>query len=239
MQLSGLHRRHPVPTFINHIPKEFEITPLSPSQSPEMFGPTGIAVAAGPLYTNAIMGQAPSAVERENIRKASSTIFREDSILVEEESIDVSRPDSFSIHCDYTDQAPYSTDRDDEMMTSTSHLRLPKDNASHDLAFFLRTTGPSAPHRRPSKIDHPKRAVAVPKNAFKFFRRQKRSDTWTGSQDKSVTVDISNANSPADYRRFSGVLHDEGGLLNKMPEGVEQRETSYGMSSGISLPSLY
>lgn len=170
MQLSGLHRRHPAPTFINHTPKEFESTPLSPSQSPEMFGPTGIAVGAGPLYTNAIMGQAPSAIERENLRKASSTILREDSILIEEEPGEVSRPDSWSMHYSCSNQAPYVSGKDDNMLTQTSFLTLPRDNASHDLAFFLKTTGPTAPHRRPSKIEHPRRAVVTPKNALRFLK---------------------------------------------------------------------
>lgn len=133
-----------------------------------------MAVGAGPLYTNAIMGQAPSAVERENVRKASSTILREDSILIEEESSDVSRPDSWSLNCDDTSQAPYTIGKDDKMMTSTSLLTLPRENASHELAWFLKNTGPTAPHRRPREISQPKRAVAAPKNAFRFLKLGRR-----------------------------------------------------------------
>ncbi|KAK4548282.1 hypothetical protein LTR36_010152 [Oleoguttula mirabilis] len=197
MQLSGLHRRHPAPAFINHTPKEFEITPLSPSQSPEMFGHTGLAVGAGPLYTNAIMGQAPSAVERENLRKASSTILREDSIHIEEESGEASRPDSWSMHYDCTNQAPIKA-------------------ASHDLAFFLRTTGPTASHRRPSKNEHPRRALA--ENALRFLKKaQKRPTTPV------ITA----------HDKLNGVLRDEGGLLEEIVEepplpGASQRQTSSG-----------
>ena len=47
---------------------------------------------------------------------------------------------------DCTDQAPYA------MNTPETILRLPKSNPSHDLCFFLRSTGPTAPHRRPSML---------------------------------------------------------------------------------------
>ncbi|KAK5131736.1 hypothetical protein LTR08_000625 [Meristemomyces frigidus] len=215
MQLSGGYRRHPAPAFVDHTPKEFEITPFSPPPTPEMFGPTGMAVGAGPLYTNAVMGQVPSAVERENFRKASSTILREDSILVEEEPGEGSQPDWWSLHCDDTTSAPYSSDKDERMMTQTSLLNLPRDNASHDLAFFLRTTGPTAPHRRPSKpskIDQPRRAVAAPKNALRFLKIPRRPTTPV----------------VAAHDELNGVLRDEGGLLPDIPEGVEQRQTSSG-----------
>lgn len=189
MQLAGLHRRPPAraPGFVNHTPKEFEITTCSPSQSPETAEGSSMAFGAGSPYTNFAMGQGGSVVGQDNIRKASSSILREDSIQIEEEFSNASRPDSWSLHCDRTDQAPYFHDshKDSRMNTSLSINRLPKDNASHDLAFFLRTTGPSAPHRRPSKAEHPGRAAA-PKNAFRFLKRQKRSG----------------ASPPATYDRF-------------------------------------
>ncbi|KAK5115390.1 hypothetical protein LTR85_009850 [Meristemomyces frigidus] len=183
-----------------------------------MFGHTGMAVGAGPLYTNAIMGQAPSAVERENIRKASSSILREDSILIEEESGEASRPDSWSMHYSCSNQAPYASSKDDIMMTQTSFLTLPRDNASHDLAFFLRTTGPTAPHRRPSKIEHPRRAVAAPKHALRFLKIPQRR----------ATTPIVTA-----HDKLNGVLRDEGGLLSNIVEEppipcVDQRQTSSG-----------
>jgi hypothetical protein len=152
-----------------------------------MLGQTAMAIGAGPLYTNAIMGQAPSAIERENARVASSTILRQDTITIEEspriegppklkEPESLSRPDSFSMHFDCTDQAPYSPETNGRMITQSSLLGIPRTNASHDLAFFLKTTGPTAPHRRPSKVDRPRQAVAAPKNALRFLRlKQKKS----------------------------------------------------------------
>jgi hypothetical protein len=134
------------------------------------------ALGAGPLYTNAVMGQMPSAQQRENVRKASSTILREDSIKVERHD-DIhasfgeqdSRPDS--LHYARTDQPPYVKSVDDKMMTQTSLLHLPKGNASHDLAYFLKTTGPNAPSRRPRKVDdHPRRAMSASKNVLKWLK---------------------------------------------------------------------
>lgn len=180
MQLSGLHRRHPAPAFINHTPKDFEITSLDPSLSSELFfaGPTGMAVGAAPFYTEDNMGQAPSAVEREALRKASSTILREDSIVqTEEDCGSYSRPDSWSMHHTCTNQAPYSDPTKDMMMTQESLLRASKANTSHDLAYFLRTTGPTAPHRRPSKLSHSKRGAATSKQPFRFLKMVPRRPT--------------------------------------------------------------
>jgi len=175
MQASGLQRRQPL--FVNRTPRDFDITALGPPPSPNtMLGPTGMALAP------VIMGQLPSAVavETESVRKPSTTILREDSILIEAEG--VSRPDSWSMHYDRTDQAPYAESTDDnKMMTSTNLLHIPRDNPSHDLAFFLRTTGPLAPHRKPSKVEHPRRAVTAPQKALRFFRvgRQRSSAVRT------------------------------------------------------------
>jgi hypothetical protein len=132
------------------------------------------ALGAGPLYANAVMGTAPSAQQREDVRKASSTILKQDSIKVE---LDIhppfaeqeSRPDS--LHYARTDQPPHVKSDDDKMMTQTSLLHLPKANASHDLAYFLKTTGPNAPNRRPKKVDdHPRRAMSASKNVLKWLK---------------------------------------------------------------------
>jgi len=138
-----------------------------------------MAIGAGPSYVNAIMGHAPSVAEREHVRKESLQITARHDIDVEEsEQPPVSRPDSWSMHYDRTDQAPYCSNVTDKMMTQTSLLNLPKDNESRDLAFFLRTTGPTAPHRRPSKIERPPRAIATSRNALRFLKfGNKRSAT--------------------------------------------------------------
>ena len=68
-------------------------------------------------------------------------------------------------------EAPDAKSVDDKMMTQTSLLHLPKGNASHDLAYFLKTTGPNAPSRRPRKVDdHPRRAMSASKNVLKWLK---------------------------------------------------------------------
>ena len=118
MQPPGLQHRKQAPTFVDRTPKEFEITVNSSPASADMI--KGMGLGAGPLYTNAIMGQVPSKAEREIARKAGSTILREDSIVVEETE-NLSRLDSWSIHCNYTGQAPYSETRDDDMSKFPDH----------------------------------------------------------------------------------------------------------------------
>ena len=202
----------------------------SQAGSDTMFGPTGMAIGAGPLCVNAIMGQAPSATERNNAHMANSTILREDSLRIEEFE-KTSWPDSWSMHFDCTSQAPYSIENKDEMMTLTSLPRLPSDNPSADLAFFLRTTGPTAPHRRPGKIDV-RKVAASPKNALRFLkigpRRSPPSPTATAPK-RSVRFDLS-LKYLTNVSSFDGTLYDEGDLLSvpKVPKGVEQKISSTG-----------
>jgi hypothetical protein len=143
-----------------------------------MINNTAMAFGAGPLYTNAIMGQAPSAAEREHARKASSTILREDSIRVEE-SDNVSLPDSWSMHFDCTNQAPYSTVDKEHTNARTDLHRTTKDGSLRELVDFLRDTGPIPPHRRPSKIEYASRTVARRKKAMQFLKlRQHNVHEW-------------------------------------------------------------
>lgn len=60
------------------------------------------------------------------------------------------------------------------MNTEQGLLRLPAMFESDDLAFFLRTTGPTAPHRRPSKVSQNARTAAVSRHAFHFLKRRRR-----------------------------------------------------------------
>ena len=57
------------------------------------------------------------------------------------------------------------------MMTSTSMLRVPVESQVRELADFLKYTGPPAPHRRPSKLERPKRGINAPRRAFRFLKR--------------------------------------------------------------------
>lgn len=165
--------------------------------SDDMFGlgpGAGMTIGgAGPLNTEATtMGQAHSAAaeaKSEKLRKGSSTtILREDSVQQTFEDSHCHSPatentpalsrsnSSWSMHYDCADQLPYSTADSvagcssvDKMNTQTSLARLPKDNPSHDLAWFLKNTAPPAPHRKPSRADHPRTAVSG-KNALRLFR---------------------------------------------------------------------
>lgn len=106
-----------------------------------------------------------------------------------------SRPDSWSIHYACTDQAPYNTDQltaevDGNMMTTTSLLKLPRDNDSRNLAFFLRTTGPDLSHRRPTKIEQTKPPVTAPIKAWWFFKigSKRSAPTPKKTRERSVAL---------------------------------------------------
>ncbi|KAK3615833.1 hypothetical protein LTR22_027279 [Elasticomyces elasticus] len=184
-----------------------------------MFGRrNGVSRSAGPLHTDAAMAQATSDIEWDSVRYLPScSILGKDAIMIEEEpssEVYASRPDSWSIHCDRTDQAPYVPAKDiGNMMTSTSLFGLPQNNDSAQLAFFLKTTGPSAPHRRPTKVEESKPGVDAPKKVLQFFKlRLKRSKKTC----------------PGAHQTFDRepMLRDEGGLLMT---SAEQRQTSSGM----------
>ena len=141
---------------------------------------SSMAFGAGPLYTNAILSQTVSAAEREHARKASCTILREDSILVEDTET-ISQPGSHTISWDCTTQAPCSTIADETKPIEETILPLPKESPSYDMAHFLRTTSPPSPHDSPSKTEHQQKTNTAPKRAFhfiKFKRRRPRRPKW-------------------------------------------------------------
>ncbi|GIZ39275.1 hypothetical protein CKM354_000266400 [Cercospora kikuchii] len=191
---------------------------------------------AGPPYTEAsTMGQAPSSAPATNaksdhLRKASSSaILREDSIQQTFEDSQcpspatdytpaLSRSDSWSIHYDCTTQAPYSSacpgggpSTVGSMNTQTSLTRLPKDNPSHDLAYFLKNTAPPLAHRKPRRVLSGRTALRLLRNG-------------NGSQRKPRSSLIQSA-----HDRLNGVLRDEGGLLpGSVPRNCEQKISSTG-----------
>lgn len=176
MQPSDLHhRKRQATAFVRRTSRDFNIPPPDSSNfGIRMVNQPAMAFGAGPLYTNAIMGQGPSAAEREHARKASSTIFREDSILVEE-SENVSRPDSWSLHFDCTDQPPYSNTEKEDLESRTEKNPAESSNCTYELSHFLRSTGPVPPHRQPSKIENPSRATARRKKAIRFLKLGQQS----------------------------------------------------------------
>ncbi|KAK4569658.1 hypothetical protein LTR86_003423 [Recurvomyces mirabilis] len=92
---------------------------------------------------------------------------RTNSIVVHREA----SLDSFSLNHTDSTQAPYATINHDEMMTSTSMLWLPRDNVTRELTDFFRYYGPTEPHRRPSKLEPPKRGINAPRKALRFLKR--------------------------------------------------------------------
>lgn len=192
---------------------------MLPSTGSTVNNSTSMALGAGPLYVNAVMGQAPLNARRDNARKTSLQITARHDIEIEE-STQPSRPDSWSMHYDRTDQAPYSSCIRDNMMTQTSLLKLPKENPSRELAFFLRTTGPTAPHRLPSKIGRQPRAS---RNALRILGLGHKRSTTPFFPPKEESVDaLPLQQIHSDHGRLNGVLRDEGGLLS---DRKEQKKT--------------
>jgi len=154
--------------------------PFRPSQSPVMFAAAGMAVASGPLYTNTIMGQSTSAFQRgrddgleldhgraREKYGVAGTCSPANSIIVRREA----SLDSFSLNHTDSTQAPYTTTNNGKMMTSASMLRLPRNDVTRELTDFFRCYGPTEPHRRPSKLEPPKRGINARSKALRFLKR--------------------------------------------------------------------
>ena len=198
-----------------------------------MIHQTAMALVAGPHYTNAVMGQGPSAAEREHARKASSTILREDSIHIEE-SENVSLADSWSMHFDSTTQAPYAPAQKRTMSPRSDVPRPARENALYDLAQFLRTTAPVPPHRRPSKIDQPSKVLARRKKAMQFLKFGQHSYGGPEMERESYVALMSTPDVCSNRDRTSPELRDEGDLLAALPEqtvpnGYERKTSVTGM----------
>jgi hypothetical protein len=97
------------------------------------------------------------------------------------------RPDSWSIHYDYTDQAPYTARGDDGITAPTGLSNISEGNASYELAEFLRTTAPKPPHRKPSKIDLPGRAAIASQHASHLMKLVHKSSIASSGRKKSVS----------------------------------------------------
>ena len=134
-----------------------------------MVNHTGIAFGAGPSYTNAIMGQGPSAAERDHARKASTTILREDSIQVEQ-SDNISLADSWSMHFDCMSQARYCSTDNGDMVARKEVLGMGQANECYDLALFLNESGPKPLHRRPSKVASSSRSTVKSTRPLHFLK---------------------------------------------------------------------
>ncbi|KAF2863453.1 hypothetical protein K470DRAFT_262191 [Piedraia hortae CBS 480.64] len=141
---------------------------------------------------------------RETSRKGSSSILREDSIRIEEERREpYSTAYQPSVERHPSAKHPPPSPSNTAKSSLRSFTLLPRDNASRDLAYFLRTTGPAKAGR-----DAPQ------KDALRFLKKYRKPSS----------------NAVQAHDRLNGVLRDEGGLLQKMvvPRGVEERRTASG-----------
>ena len=173
MHLSDSQRRRQVPPFFtDHTPRHFETSGLvSPRQSPEIFGFSGHDSNDTPaISSSSIMRRpTPDRATREQHYQASSLVLRKDLLQTEEDlSGDgmLSRADSWSLHCLYSNQRPYMASVNDKMNATDSVLERTE---TRRLADFLRDTGPTAPHRKPSKVERRVKHHGA-KKALRFLR---------------------------------------------------------------------
>lgn len=149
---------------------------MSPPPALGMFGLSSPAVpfTAGPSFQQVVMGQIASAssiAESEKpLRARSPPLQKLVSSTSSQLSGDADESDQDLSSKSYIDYgASLARTKRKKMMTQSSLLSLPKNNASHDLAFFLRTTGPTASIRKESQT-LPGRAASASRNAFRFLR---------------------------------------------------------------------
>jgi len=133
-----------------------------------MVGTSILSMGAGPSYTNAFLGQSPSGLERDQVRKKSFNILRQDDIVIEKSDA-ASPPESCSLHYDRTDQAPYSLDGEARMSVEGTSSHGTHKFDSEKLIEFLRITGPKAAHRRPRRLKQVEGDLSARKRALRFF----------------------------------------------------------------------
>lgn len=152
MHLPASPRRRLVPPFANHTPRPFELQKNTTCPTSAMFGPTGMALGS-------VLIQQPSQPQTkalDNIDNTSGCSTGDSanhdtstsSQRVDSHNDDASRPTSPKLSTGNRERNAYI----DEMMTQTNLLVLPPSNPSYQMAYFLKTTGPSKePMRKTSK----------------------------------------------------------------------------------------
>lgn len=189
MHLSATRRCRPVPSFTNHTPRLFEVPGAEedePLQSPPaMFGPMGMAV--GSVVLPSATEPSPTSHPLSSVSKANETNHTNNSSH-KNSSVDAShianaheilRTDSITVSVSESTAAVTN----DNMMTGTNLLVLPRANPSYDMAFFLKTTGPAQP-RSPNKGGSPKRMASVPKSPLRFLKRRRPSENLTRTHER-------------------------------------------------------
>lgn len=170
---AGRHRLPGPPGYkpANHTPRAFEVQALSHYEQqphPTMFCPTGMAV--GPVYLSSSTSQPPHqskyASPREALSDNTCPNHPTEPMRIAEASLTTptSSPDG-----------KLERVEGDKMMTQTNLLVLPSSNPSYQMAYFLKTTGPSP--EPPSKANKTGRVSSMPRNAFRLFRSKDRKQS--------------------------------------------------------------
>lgn len=92
----------------------------------------------------------------------------------------LARTESWSLDHNPVKHNPTPTVIEDRTVTQMSLLQLPKNNSSHDLAFFLRTTGPPEHKSTPPKVENQSRLTAASKQALRLLKLAHRPSTTPG-----------------------------------------------------------
>lgn len=150
MHLPASPRRRVAPPFANHTPRPFELHQSPPQHTSAMFGPTGMAL--GPVLIQ--HPPQPLSTSHESNNSVSST-----SDSAQQDGSTSSRRDGSQnerVSCPTSPETSASPRESnafiDDMMTQTNLLVLPQSNPSYQMAYFLKTTGPSEePSRRSAR----------------------------------------------------------------------------------------
>lgn len=161
MHASGTPRRKGAHRFSNHTPRPHEVQDPGHSRPfSAMFGPTGMAV--GPVLvplTAPTISETPIPAKAQSRRPADDTSSsdkqlihrgslmalsqREDAITTSSQQESASRLLSSGLAVAQQQACSHEEPFLDKMMTQTNLLVLPPSNPSYQMAYFLKTTGPS------------------------------------------------------------------------------------------------
>lgn len=170
MQQTAVRPHYCIPLFSDGTQRDFELQSTLTSQvCHSMFGPTGMAVGPFVMPTSVVPGPDHKIHDLQSKRAEKAQALADSDNSMKDPALTAHAQEHFS---------PTSLQLSDEQiptdgaMTHIDLRILPPSNASYQMAYFLKTTGPPADSS--TKSEKPKRKPSTPRGPFSFFKSKEK-----------------------------------------------------------------